>query len=247
MKLRLIIQLWVVLSAVIISACGGGGGSSAPPPQGDTTLPTVSISAAQITKNGLQVSSPVNGTLSISATANDNVAVTKVEFYIDGNLKSTDTLAPFSFAWYTTTITNGTHILTAKAYDAADNVGTSSNVSLTVNNSMSANILMSITGANAAGIISLAGAPSPAIVNLVQVIITSPGGSVFLSPATSTVGGASDDADPLGRNIILISGTPFSSGNILTVNYNNVPSGAVVSDFGVILVEVWDKDGNLIQ
>lgn len=210
------------------------------------TLPTVSISAAQITKNGLQVSSPVKGTLSIGATASDNIGVTKVEFSIDGILKSTDTTAPYSFTWYTTMIPNGGHTLTATAYDTAGN-STSSDVPLTVNNSMSANILMNISGTTAAGTISLAGAPSPAIVNLVQVIVTSPVGSVFLSPATSPVGGASDEAGALGRNIILLSGTPFSSGNILSVNYGSVPNGVADSDFGVILVEVWDKDGNLIQ
>src|SRR6266540_3990531 len=98
---------------------GGGGG--------DTTAPTTSITAPA---NGATVS----GTTTVSATASDNVGVTKVEFYLDGALQSTDTTAPYSWSWNTTTASNGSHALTSKAYDAAANVGTSAAVNVTVNN-----------------------------------------------------------------------------------------------------------------
>jgi hypothetical protein len=57
-----------------------------------------------------------------------------VEFYLDGVLKSTDTTAPYSWSWNTTTATHTSHSLTSKAYDAAGNVGTSSVVSVAVSN-----------------------------------------------------------------------------------------------------------------
>lgn len=93
----------------------------------DTTPPTASITAPA---NGATVS----GTVSVTATASDNVGVTKVEFYLDGVLQSTDTTSPYAWSWNTTTATNATHSLTAKAYDAANNIGTSTAVSVTVNN-----------------------------------------------------------------------------------------------------------------
>lgn len=93
----------------------------------DTTAPTVAVSAPA---NG----STVSGTVTVSATASDNVGVTKVELLVNGTVASTVTTAPYSYSWNTTTSANGTYTLTAKAYDAAGNVGQSSSVSVTVNN-----------------------------------------------------------------------------------------------------------------
>ncbi|MES2298713.1 MAG: Ig-like domain-containing protein [Pseudomonadota bacterium] len=75
-----------------------------------------------------------SGTITLSATASDNVGVTKVEFYIDNVLRGSSTTAPYSMAFNSAAITNATHSLTTKAYDAAGNVGTSSGVSFAVNN-----------------------------------------------------------------------------------------------------------------
>jgi beta-lactamase superfamily II metal-dependent hydrolase len=107
---------------------GGGGGGG-----GDTTQPTTSITAPS---NGATVS----GTTTVTASASDNVGVTKVEFYLDGGLTSTDTTSPYSWPWNTTGATNGTHSLTSKAYDAAGNTGTSTAVSITVSNGVPVNI-----------------------------------------------------------------------------------------------------------
>lgn len=98
---------------------GGGGG--------DTQAPTTSITAPA---GGATVS----GTISVTASALDNVGATSVEFYLDGVLKSTDTTSPYAWSWSTTGSANGSHTLTSKAFDAASNVGTSAPVSVTVNN-----------------------------------------------------------------------------------------------------------------
>jgi len=98
---------------------------SGPP---DTTPPTVSIDAPA---NGATVS----GSVTVSATATDNVGVTGVQFLLDGAaLGAEDTSAPYSIAWDTTTTTNGVHNLTARARDAAGNQTTSAVVSVTVTN-----------------------------------------------------------------------------------------------------------------
>jgi beta-lactamase superfamily II metal-dependent hydrolase len=92
----------------------------------DTTPPTVSITTPA---NGATVS----GTTSVTASASDDVGVTKVEFALDGALQSTDTSSPYAWSWDTTATANGTHTLTATAYDAAGNSAASS-ISVNVNN-----------------------------------------------------------------------------------------------------------------
>ena len=99
-------------------------------PVADTTPPTVSASE-----------SGSSGTITLSATATDNVGVSKVEFYVDGSLKASSTAAPYSATLNSATLSNASHSLVAKAYDAANNVGTSSAVSFTVNNSVSTQLI----------------------------------------------------------------------------------------------------------
>jgi beta-lactamase superfamily II metal-dependent hydrolase len=108
-----------------IDDTGGGGG--------DVTPPATSITAPL-------AGATVSGTTTVTASASDNVGVTKVEFYLDGALQSTDTTSPYSWSWNTTTAANGSHSLTSKAYDAALNVGTSATVSVTVSNGVPVNI-----------------------------------------------------------------------------------------------------------
>jgi hypothetical protein len=55
---------------------------------------------------------------------NDNVAVKKVEIYLDNTLIGTITSAPWEFTWDTYLQKNGSYTLRALAYDAAGNIGT---------------------------------------------------------------------------------------------------------------------------
>jgi hypothetical protein len=93
----------------------------------DTTPPTVAITSPA--SNAL-----VSSTLTVSATANDDFSVAKVEFYADQTLLGTDTSAPYSLSWNPASVPDGVHTLTAKAYDTADQVGTSAGVSVFVDN-----------------------------------------------------------------------------------------------------------------
>ncbi len=95
---------------------------------GDTTPPTTSITAPAN-------NATVSGTINVTATASDNVGVTKMEIYIDGALKTSNTNATsLTYSWNTTTAANGAHTIVSKAYDAANNVGTSATVTVTVSN-----------------------------------------------------------------------------------------------------------------
>ena len=102
---------------------GGGGGGT-----GDATPPSVSISALS--------AGTVSGTIVVTANASDDNAVRGVQFRLDGvNLGAEDTTAPYSVNWDTLTASNGTHTLTALAYDAARNQATSAPVQVVVRNS----------------------------------------------------------------------------------------------------------------
>jgi beta-lactamase superfamily II metal-dependent hydrolase len=100
---------------------------------GDTTAPVTALTAPA-------AGATVSATISVTASATDAVGVTKVEFYLDGVLKSTDTSSPYAWSWNTTTATNGSHSLTTKAYDAALNVGTSPARSVTVSNGVAVSV-----------------------------------------------------------------------------------------------------------
>lgn len=63
----------------------------------------------------------VSGTVEVLTEVSDNVGVAKVLFFIDGDSVFTDTVAPFSFSWNTTTYTNGPHTVLAKAFDFSEN------------------------------------------------------------------------------------------------------------------------------
>ena len=93
----------------------------------DSTAPTVAIGNPTATQK-------VTGTIGVDVAATDAVGVTRVELYVNGKLLATDTMSPFGFSWDTTTATDGTSNLVAKAYDAAGNVGTSKQIAVTVAN-----------------------------------------------------------------------------------------------------------------
>jgi hypothetical protein len=97
-------------------------------PPGDTTPPTVAITSPA-------AGSTVSGTITLTATAADNVGVAGVRFSIDGTpIGSEDTAAPYTASWNTTTVTDGSHSITARARDAAGNATTSAAIAVTVSN-----------------------------------------------------------------------------------------------------------------
>jgi hypothetical protein len=94
----------------------------------DTTAPTVSITSPAS-------GATVGGTISVTASASDNVGVAGVQFLLDGlNAGAEVTAAPYSVSWNTTTVSDGSHSLTAVARDAAGNRTTSAPVAVTVSN-----------------------------------------------------------------------------------------------------------------
>ncbi|MBS1708380.1 MAG: S8 family serine peptidase [Armatimonadetes bacterium] len=89
----------------------------------DTTAPS-----ATIVSPGIGV--VVGTTLSVKTSASDNMGVVKTELWLDGKLAASSTLANPSFSLNTRKWARGNHTLVCRAYDAAGNVGSSSNVTV---------------------------------------------------------------------------------------------------------------------
>ena len=96
-------------------------------PDIDTTAPVASITSPSN-------NATISGVISVSISASDNVGVSKVELYINGNLYASDSSSPYTFSWDTTKYANGNYTLTATAYDGSGNVGQSATVTVTVLN-----------------------------------------------------------------------------------------------------------------
>lgn len=105
----------------------------------DTTPPAVTTSV-----------SGTNGMLTLSANATDNIGVTNVEFYINSVLRGSDNTAPYAIMYNSIDLGNGTHTLTARAFDSAGNNTTSAEVDFSINNvAPVANFNASVSGLTA--------------------------------------------------------------------------------------------------
>jgi chitodextrinase len=148
----------------------GGGGSV------DATPPSIAVTAPA---NGATVS----GGVAASASASDNVGVTKVEFSVDGALLATSIGAPYGFTWDASKAAPGPHTITATAYDAAGNKSTAS-VTVTV--------------------------PTPPDATPPAVSITSPANGATISGAVQVQANATDDVG-VTRVELSVDGSPVSS------------------------------------
>jgi N-acetylneuraminic acid mutarotase len=91
----------------------------------DNVSPTVSLTAPA-------EGATVSGSVALTASATDTVGVTRVEFFVDDTPLGSTAAAPYAWTWDTASVTPGTHVLSARAHDAAGNVGTSAAVTVTV-------------------------------------------------------------------------------------------------------------------
>ena len=159
----------------------------------------------------------VSGAVSVTASASDNVGVTKVEFYLNGVLQSTDTTAPYLFSWNTAALAAGSYTLSAKAYDAAGNVGASQNVSVTV--------------------VKDTTAPS--------VALTSPGNNATVSGAVPVTVSAGDDVG-VTKVEFYQDGVLSSAGNLAPYSYNWNTS-SVADGSHTLSAKAYDAAGNVGQ
>jgi hypothetical protein len=155
------------LTAVARDTAGNSTTSTAVTITVDNSAPTVAVTAPS---GGATVA----GTTTLTAAASDNLGVAGVQFFVDGAaLGVEDTAAPYSVAWTTTTVANGSHTLTAVARDGVGNTTTSSGVVVTVDNT----------------------APT--------VAVTAPGGGATVAGTTTVTASASDNVGVAGVRFLV--------------------------------------------
>jgi hypothetical protein len=185
-----------------------------------TTPPTVSITSPT---NGATVS----GTVAVAATATDNVGVTAVQFQIDNaNVGSVVTTSPYSYSWDTTKVSNGSHTLRATAQDAAGNTGTSTNVTVSVNNSKSTtpptvSITSPTNGATVSGTITVtATATATSGVSTVQFLLD--GADLGAAASSNPYSVSWNTAAASNGSHVLAAKVTDYSGNTATSNSVNI-------------------------
>ena len=73
------------------------------------------------------------------------MGVAGVQFLLDGNsLGAEDTAGPYSASWNTATVSNGTHVLTARARDTGGNTTTSATITVTVSNAAPSGLVLAM-------------------------------------------------------------------------------------------------------
>ena len=117
---------WVLAGLLLaLAGCGShkdGGGDR------DRTAPVVRIAFPPS-------DTTVTGHVTIFAEATDNVAVSHIDFYVDGQKCHTDSTMPYMYEWDCSVLADSsTHSVFAKALDASGNSGTSDTVTVLVRN-----------------------------------------------------------------------------------------------------------------
>jgi hypothetical protein len=227
-----------VISLLTLAGCGGGGGGVGGGSTADTVSPTVSITAV--------ADSASAGVRTVSVNAADNVGVTRVELLADGVPIGTDTAGPYSFSWDISAFSKGSiHTLSAKAYDTAGNVG-SANVVVTVPITALMNTVVS--GNSAVGTVVLSGLPTPQAFGLNMTVTMPNGASMVGGTPTGVAAAASAIFLPVNATTFGLGGTSgFGSGEVMKINFSNVPAGAKAGDFSISLLSVLDSVFNPIQ
>ncbi len=157
----------------------------------------VAVSIAYLTSG-----STVNGVVKIHAAAASPEGVERVEFYIDGELKATDSTAAYTYSWDTTAYSEGTHTIKVKVYDTASQTAVHE-ISVIVNNTTSPGEIVLSTNQ-----IDFAAATNTNPTSDHKLVIENTGGMAINWTATAT------------ENWIQVSPTSGTGSGIITVSPN---------------------------
>ncbi|HYM28884.1 MAG TPA: CHRD domain-containing protein [Steroidobacteraceae bacterium] len=132
--------------AALAAACGGGDGMNSMP--GATAMGCMSMSMSgdggmscmaptvTLQSPGASVHLTVRLSASVTAVRMDD-RIMQVDFLVDGAPAGTATMAPYTIEWDSTTVSDGTHTLTASAVDSMGMMATSAPLSVSVDNNPS--------------------------------------------------------------------------------------------------------------
>lgn len=174
----------------------------------DTQSPTTSIASPTGGK--------VSGLVAVDVNASDNVGVTKVEFYVNGQLTATDTQLPFAFAWETSAKADGSYNLSVQAFDAAGNRGTSPTVSVSIGND--------------------ATYPTLSSTNLTD--------GMMLSPQRQSINISATDNQSISKISLVVDGKEVAVTYGSTMNYT-LNTRKLASGNHTITVRITDNSGNV--
>jgi len=192
-----------------------------------TTPPTVSMTSPT-------AGSPVSDTVTVSASASDDVGIQSVRFQVDGTSIATDTTSPYSTSWDTTTIANGSHSLDAVATDTSGNTTTSTSVTVTVNNILppdptppAVSITSPIAGSTVSDTVTVLVSASDNVG--IQSVLFQVDGTSIATDTTPPYSTSWDTTTIANGSHSLNAVATFTSGNIsgaatVTVNVNNTSS-----------------------
>ncbi|MFP5410198.1 MAG: S8 family serine peptidase [Gammaproteobacteria bacterium] len=176
----------------------------------DTQAPAVRITAP--------TGGVVRGVVPVDLEYADNVGVTRVELYVNGNRVVSDDASPYAFAWDSKTVADGSHVLTVRAYDAAGNMGASAPVSVVAVNDTVAPVISSFNLAD----------------------------GMTVSPASQAVSASATDNQRVAKMSVAIDGRDFAItfGSSVSFNWNtrNLSKGA-----HNVTVRAWDHAGNTVS
>ena len=181
----------------------------------DIIPPTVTLAASST-----NVTSAT--TITLTATATDNIGVHKVEFWDGATLLGTDFSTAFDWGVPLTSADNGTKSYTAKAYDLAGNVTTSNPVTVTVSIVASAYPAGMIYGLDMINVVGSQLIPLPEAEN---------------QTPTNILGGAADAQGMGGLRATWNFGDP----NLLAANGSDGVTYYVVSELNRTLGAWWEQ------
>ncbi|MCB1627790.1 MAG: PHB depolymerase family esterase [Xanthomonadales bacterium] len=223
------LEAWAKARIDDIEIANASAPSDQTPPSVALTSPTAGVT--------------LTGVVSLQATASDDTGVVKVEFYVDGSLLGVDQQAPYTWSWDTSAVAAGAHELSAKAYDAAGNVGSAAVVPVTIDGGGGGgggSLSLSSQAADDGYVKATASGGSPAVGTLEAYYGLALGrGSdskynrALLSFDTSAIpAGATITAARLRLTHRGGSGDPWSGGNSLVVDVRSGCFGACTTETG---------------
>ena len=142
-------------------------------PAAAQTFTVTAISASQVTHlatgtltigGSSTVTAPADGAtvsgavqLTATATVGSNTRLARIDFYVDAAVVGTGTTSPASVTWQSSSVTDGVHAITVRAYDAAGGETTSTAVHVTVANTAALAVQVSApsSGASVSGTVAL--------------------------------------------------------------------------------------------
>ena len=198
----------------------------------DTTSPVVSLLSPS-------AGSTLNNTQAVTISAIDNIGVVRVQLKVDGiNYGSALASAPYTQNWDTTSYSDGAHVLSAMAIDAAGNTKESDIISVEVSNA-SEPITGTIYYVGPDGSDSNNGTQSAPFHSIQEAAETATAGDTVLvnngDYAGFMVQNSGTAQAPItfranGKSVRIVSSNPYTSDSINVESWTGTPADYVVID-----------------